>query len=85
MTSLAVPAFESPAAIAEGDTLEVWVDFFPVTLHADVRVAHCVSKSDSAHVIGAAFRNLAPAERDKIRHFIRSRLHSASKAAPQTA
>ena len=74
--------FETPTHIVEGEVLEIWVDFFPVTLHSEVRVAHCVIKSENAYVIGAAFRNLPPAERDKIRHFIRSCLHNASRGAP---
>lgn len=75
-------AFEWTQPMEPGQILELRVDFFPVTLHAAARVVRCAPKDDGAYVIGVAFRNLAVTERDKIRHFIRSCIHTSSKSAP---
>lgn len=76
-------AFEWTWTLHPGTILDVSVDFFPELLNASVQVVHCKPKGGDTFVVGAVFRNLPDPERNKIRQFIRSCLHTSSRGVPR--
>lgn len=75
--------FEWRENMETGQILQIEVDCYPSTLCASAQVVYAYRSAADTYMVGVSFRNMPERERDKIRLFIQTCLHTASRGIPR--